>query len=1011
MLEPTHFPQFIVPRIEATVQRLEQQVWRRDESPVAVKATAPSPAFIGVQAAKRLAYKPVTKTPHYWGKMFDQRWWKLTLPKAKRGAGTRYLFWDDAAEATVYHQGEPIYGFDPGHRHCPLPVDARELVIESACCRSGVWVPGNAGPMSRHGSEFCGVFIETRDDTAYHAWIDLAVLAQTLALIHLPDYPAANTQPDSPYGYRPPIHLAPPIYRKVIRQLNDAIDVYEKSGTAALRRSLARVYRSLKTDNRSHTAVLTGHAHIDLVWLWPKKTAQFKAVHSFANALSVMGRHPKAHFGYSQPASYRDTQAIAPGLMKRVDAKVRQGTWEATGTMWVESDTQLPCGEALVRSFSLGREGFTEINGKRRGPGDVVWLPDTFGYSACIPQIMAGFGVPYFYTTKIHWGSATQFPYTSFRWRGNDGSEVLTHIIQDHYNQAATPGEMHKSALRHQQADVHDEILIPTGYGDGGGGPTDDMAERTERMSRLGLLGEAAGVPDVKWGRIDDFFDRLDTQRNKLPIWTGEMYLQYHRGVQTTHSDLKAAYRAAERALQALEAVHCATGRGPVDQELWRTLVFHQFHDCLPGSSIWEVCVQAVKELNGVTKTALQSARQQLDRKGGKPSVFNPLALDNYIVTDNRVAKVPALSGVTKAGLDALPVRMPTADRSRLQNDRVSVKFNARGEVRSLSIDGNPVALIAPGAQLWVIPDHPNVYDAWDIDRASLGTGEHVVSPAKVRIESKGTLNAAVCFTRKVGKQSAVTVRYRLDPVRPALLIEYDIDWHETKTLLKLAFPTHYRGKMARYGSPFGSTLRPQLPGPIETDAMFEVPGSRWAAVADEAERDGLMVVTDAKYGFGCMDGLLHVSLLRSAMITQPTPGPAPRGKPAPTYSDLGRHTIRLAIGRFNIDAPHEAQPAVLAETLFNPPIAYTGRPVSAGLEAVNAGPSLVPAWAKPIDKERWALRLHETLGHEGVCKVAASAVEQSVLDLNDVPQRKVTRRGVRVKPYQIVSLGLTRTQ
>jgi len=216
---------------------------------------------------------------------------------------------------------------------------------------------------------------------------------------------------------------------------------------------------------------------------------------------------------------------------------------------------------------------------------------------------------------------------------------------------------------------------------------------------------------------------------------------------------------------------------------------------------------------------------------------------------------------------------------------------------------------------------------------------------------------------------------------------------------------------MARYGSPFGSTLRPQLPGPIETDAMFEVPGSRWAAVADEAERDGLMVVTDAKYGFGCMDGLLHVSLLRSAMITQPTPGPAPRGKPAPTYSDLGRHTIRLAIGRFNIDAPHEAQPAVLAETLFNPPIAYTGRPVSAGLEAVNAGPSLVPAWAKPIDKERWALRLHETLGHEGVCKVAASAVEQSVLDLNDVPQRKVTRRGVRVKPYQIVSLGLTRTQ
>lgn len=1009
MLEPVHFLQFIVPRLDAAVRRLGARIWTRSDTPLAVSASRPSDRIVDVRSAKGLAYQPVTKLPHVWGRMFDQRWWRVKLPKPADDGVQRYLVWDDQAEATAYVDGEPVFGFDPGHKYFAHPDGVRSLMIESTCCRTGVWVPENLAPMSEHGSVFNGAYLAVRDDDAWHAWIDLMVLVETLALVHLPDYPTSD-RPDKPFGFRPPIHQAPPIYRRVVRQLNDAIGVYEKSGPGALRRALGKVYRSLAIDRRSCSATMIGHAHLDLVWLWPKQTARFKAVHSMANALSVMQRYPKVHFTYSQPASYSDVQTISPGLMQRVRDKVRTGRWEATGTMWVESDTQLPCGEALVRSFALGREGFIQINGKRRGSGDVVWLPDTFGYSGCIPQVMAGFGVPYFFTTKIHWGNTTRFPYTSFRWRGHDGSEVLANIIQNDYNLRAEPKQIKTVTDRHQQSDVHPEVLVPTGYGDGGGGPSDEMAERVERISKLGLLGEAAGLPDVKWGRIDAFFDRLNAERGKLPVWSGEMYLQYHRGVQTTHGNIKGAYRAAERALQVLEAAHCATGRGPIDRALWRTLVFNQFHDCLPGSSIWEVCVQAIEELNALRDTAMGLVKEVLNRKRGRPCVFNPLAMEQYVVEDRRALRVPALSGVLRDELAEAPTRVPEVSRGSLGNDRIAAAFDQYGRIKSLVIDGQPIALSRPGAQLWVLPDHPNAYDAWDIDRHTLSQGEQVLGPAEVRCESRGALHAGVCFTRKVGKQSEVTMRYRLDPVRPVLLIDVEVDWHEPQTLLKLAFPTAYRGPQARYGAPFGSTLRAQLPGPLEADAMFEAPGSRWAAVADDGESDGLAIVSEAKYGFGCMDGLLHVSLLRSALVTRPIQGPprrAVKGGDVPTYSDLGRHTIRLAVGRFSRQAPSEEQPPAWAETLFNPPLEYVGRPVSAGLGSLSFDAGVVPAWAKPIDKGRWVLRLHETLGRAGVCRLDPADAALTRLDLNDQALGHIKRGRVDVKPYELVSVGV----
>lgn len=1007
MLESTPFQQFTAPRIAKSLDRLKASIWTHQDKALEVSQSAPGPDYVTPQQALKLKYRPVKKLPHTWGRMFDQCWWKATIPRASKKE-TRYLLWNDQAEATVYADGEPIGGIDPGHIYFPLPEGARQLLIESTCCRTGVWVPENPTWMSTDGSVFRGASLAVRDDDAFHAYYDLEVLFETVLLLHRPDYPSDNT-PGDPGGYRPPFDRADPMFRSVMQQLNAAIDEYDNHGPAALRKSLARIYKSLHTDNRSHTAIITGHAHIDLVWLWPERVGEFKAVHSLSNAHALLNRYKEVTFGYSQPASYQAVERLSPGLHKRITRSIRTRRWEATGALQVESDTQMPCGEALIRSFELGQREFARLNGnKKDGASRVVWLPDTFGYSGNLPQIMAGFGVPYFFTTKLHWGSATKFPYSSFRWQGHDGSEIVAHIIRDHYNQRATPSQLKKIAGELPQTAIHGETLVPTGYGDGGGGPSDEMAERVRRVSRLGILGEAAGVPDARWGRIDEFFDRLDEKRDMLPAWRGEMYLQYHRGVQTTHGDLKSAYRAAERALQTWEAVRCATGRGPIDESAWQRVVFAQFHDYLPGSSIWEVCRDAVRELTQLAQDAHQQAEQELSTRSGKKCVFNPLPQTNYWVKGKQAYVLPPLTGMEEAELQPVSSSIPTITAHKLQNDRLAVTFDKSGCVKSMVCDGVELDLAGSGAQLWTFPDHPAVYDAWDIDRPTLSNGNPVRSQAKRHTEKEGTLQAAVCFTRKAGKASTVVTRYRIDPVRPVLLIEFEIDWQDPQVLLKLAFPTRYKGRQARFGSAFNSTLRDQLPGPIQNDAVFEAPGSRWVTVSDDTEKEGMMMVTEAKYGFGVHDGLLHVSLLRSAKITELVTGPPRRGREeVPEFSDIGRHRIRLAVGRFSTDAPMVEQPAALADSLYTQPVRYTGKPVSAGLRNADTHSGLVPNWAKPLTGKCWVLRMHETLGRRGTCTLDTSAKQLSRMDLRDETNGRVVGGKLEYRPYQLLSIGM----
>jgi len=1008
MFPENPFLQLTLPRVSRALHGIQALIWK-EIAPVSCRFAGAQAAPLKWEAARKLSYKPI-RLPFHWGRLFDQGWFQLEIPKVK-AKGPVYLHWDDQGEGTAYVDGVPFYGFDVAHRYCVLPEKTSRVYIESLCLQSAIWHPAATG-LDPKGSKLGNAALFTRDDLAWEVWHDLQVLFELALEEYKANYPTnpPKLAGGSGVGYQHPVDVVSPLYRRLLRALDDAVNALDAGGLPAIRKSLKQAYKKFEGQADRIRAVLTGHAHIDLVWLWPERTGEYKATHTFSTMNRLMDLYPELVFGYSQPASYDAVKRISPKLMDKVQKRIAKGNWEALGATEVESDTLMACGEALARSFLLGQKGFRRLQGK---PSRVLWIPDVFGYCGSLPQIMKQTGVDYFFTTKLTWSNINLFPYSSFIWRGIDGSEVLVHVTQENgYNQAVTPEELRRGARAYRQADVHDEYLAPTGYGDGGGGVTEEMCERARRLKSL------AGMPEVGWGRVDAFFDKLNEVRAKLPSWQGELYLEYHRGVLTTHSDLKARFREGERALQVWEAARCATGGGEIDDQPWRRLVFAQFHDYIPGSSIWEVYEEGLPELAAISANALACAAKELG-KGKSPALFNPLPVEriHLIEKNSKAVRLAPLSGMPVADLPVVePVKPVQVTAKKIESDSVKATFDARGRIASLTFGKNEIALRGPLAELMIFPDYPHNFEAWDIDRQSLSLGRAVDSPAVASVLGEGGLQGAVEFRRQLGEKSSVAVRYRLDAFQPVLHLEYDIDWQEEMSLLKVLFPTAYTGRAARFGAPFGSVQRGQQAGPSRDEAMFEGAASRWAIVGDDGDTEGLGVITEAKYGFSCRDGELGVSLLRSPRVTGEDPGhgrlfPASlrRGSGRSTVSDQGRHVIRLALCFHSPHTPREILAPALADSLYTSPLSYQGAAVSAGLLGLDGLESVVPSWAKPaVDGQGWILRLHETMGRRGKIRLRlAKGLKAFRTDLSEEKTGVQSVRELSVSPYELISLRI----
>jgi alpha-mannosidase len=1001
-------PQLVPQRLRNARQRCQAAQWSRSEE-LAVQGGPVNPAAVPLAEARRQQLAAVKPNSCFGkaGNSWESRWFRLDIPAPRAGEkGRRQLEWACDGEATAWIDGQPWAGLDGPHPTCPLPDRACTVWIDCGCWCTGIW-HGSSRPIGAHGLRFEGARLKVRDEDAWGALWDLDVLLQAVEQ-QLKDSGLAN--PGS-FGHIAPHDTCSPLTRQLLHAIDQALDVFDRDGLRALRRVLAEVFKRFPAESWQPRASLVGHAHIDLVWLWPESATESKGVHTVATTLRLMEKYPEFSFAMSQPALYRAIERLAPGQAAEVRRRIRQGRWQVIGGFEVEPDNNLPSGEALARSLAEGQAKTAALAGH---PSPVCWIPDVFGYSAMLPQILRLGGISAFYTTKMTWSAITKFPYNSFVWRGADGSEVLTHLCPNGYVSDVNLGELVGAARNHRQADVHPDVLVCEGFGDGGGGITEYMCERVRR------LGDLAGVPKAGWELPEAFFERLDAIRGELPAYQGELYLEYHRGTYTTQGRYKLAYRLAERGLQVHEAVRAALGAGAVDAHDWQRVAFAQFHDAIPGSSIALVYQQLTPELQSIHDRHAAAAITQLRQAGAGTGVqvFNPLPFARTAVVElpagaepgglhqtvgsgraRRTLALAQLAPLASAPPGArTPVVPATAAANLLDNGLVRAVFDRSGRLARLSVAGEDLLLDGP-ADLRLYADHPAQFDAWDIDHAALRNPVAAGPALALKVVESGPLRAVLRGEAPLGAASALVVDYVLEAGSRWLKVEMAVRWAEDHRLLKFHLPTGYRGRLARFGAPFGSIQRPQACGVAADEAMWEVPAQRWAAVTDETGR-GLAVVTEAKYGFSCKDGNLGLSLLRAP------------GDPDPT-ADRGDHRIRFAIGRHErAGAGGALATAACADDLFTAPLVVPGGRALAPRFALDQLGSLVPSWVVPAGKGGFTLRLHEVDGGHGAAEltlpVAPAAVELVDFLGNVIGKPKAlggNRWRLDYTPYRILSV------
>lgn len=748
--------------------------------------------------------------------------------------------------------------------------------------------------------------------------------------------------------------------------------------------TIASEIYALATDEIRPSITAFGHTHLDVAWLWRVKHVRDKAARSFATALNLMDEFPDFVFMYNQAVLFDFLKQDYPDLWERVREKVRSGQFEIEGAMWVEADANISSGEALVRQIMRGRQFHMDAFGIAP---KCVWLPDTFGYSAALPQIFAKAGVDYFVTSKLSWNDTDRHPYDSFFWRGIDGSKVKTHLITtqamdaDHqktiYNSAFSVSDILGTWKRYEPKATHDEVLICYGHGDGGGGPTRDMVQRGLRMKR-GI----PGAPRVRMEGLAPFLDRLgaktDAGSRDFPVWDGELYLQYHRGTLTSVAKNKKNNRNAERALRELEfAATMASVIAGADypraaiQNLWDIVLLNQFHDILPGTSIADVFRDSDADYATLfaemdsSQGPMQSALAEvLPRSDGQVMLvnFTGQRRDGTCIEMSTDADLTGLALATPSGCNAVqPVTradgssayiVPVADlpamgwtgarlvtaseisssdlrvsETRLENDLITVRFDQHSEVSSIIERASGRELIVPGKsanRLVAYEDKPKNYDAWDIDHYYRDKSWVLAdTPARIEVVETGPHRAAIRIERRYARSRIVQV-VSLQAGQKQIEFDTEIDWQERQTLLKAEFPFDLNVSETRAEIQFGHVKRASHRNTSWDQARFETSMHRWV---DMSEPDfGAALLSDSKYAYGAVDQTVGLTLLKGPVMPDPD-------------ADLDVHRFRYAL--LLHDGESDLAEVVRAAERFNNPILVSGKLEPgqlAGSAAVSTG-------------------------------------------------------------------------
>ncbi|HZD52386.1 MAG TPA: alpha-mannosidase, partial [Woeseiaceae bacterium] len=797
------------------------------------------------------------------------------------------------------------------------------------------------------------------------------------------------------------------------------------------------------------TVTCVGHTHIDVAWLWRLRHTREKAARSFSTVDRLMARYEDFIFLQSQPQLYEYMKEDYPALYERIRRRVASGRWEAGGAMWVEADCNIPSGESLVRQVVNGIRFFEREFGAEN---TYLWLPDVFGYSWALPQILRQCGLGTFITTKISWNEFNKMPHDTFVWRGIDGSEVIAHFITAPdsgnplswyytYNGLMEPATVSGAWRNYADKGINRELLLPYGYGDGGGGPNRHMLEMRRRLEAM------PGLPAARSGRVDDYVRRLndnvrDPHGGYLHVWDGELYLEYHRGTYTSQAYVKQmnrrleiAYREAEF-LCALDAIVAGDWRRYPQQALhdgWKIVLRNQFHDIIPGSAIREVyedCREEYGESGEIAAGCRSAALANLAPRDA-PRTFTVVNSASWqrsglvslpfpgfegSVRDERGDPLPMqaasdhvlvqLSGLAPLGLVCLAVTEDagaaspspfSVDGSRLETPRYRLEWNEQGHITRLfdrQAGRDVLAENAPANVLQVFEDKPRQYDAWELEVSFDQKKETVSDFAGARVLRDGALEIAIRFEWRY-RNSRIGQEMILYRDSPRIDFRTEIDWREREKLVKVAFPVRIHAHEATYDIQFGNVKRPTHRNTSWDHARFEVVGHQWADLSEEGY--GVALLNDCKYGYDVRENVLRLTLLKSSNYPDPE---ADLGEHRFCYSLLPHAGSWLAAGvprhAWDLNSP-------LYAVAGAPSDAVTGR----SLLSCDNPNVVIDVLKKAEDSDHLIVRLHEYAGGRGPFELSSDfpIAGWQPCDLLERPAGPEQRSGVvrdTVSPYQI---------
>lgn len=811
--------------------------------------------------------------------------------------------------------------------------------------------------------KFRGAHLATRDDEAFALYYDYLTLT---VLAHATEDAALRTD--------------------LRRDLDAAWARVRAGDIPGARAALASALAAPSTDDFLYSAV--GHGHLDMAWLWPLRETRRKAARTYTRALATIEDRPGYIYGTSQPQQMQWMKERHPDLFARMKQAVADGRLELQGSFWVETDTNMPGGESLVRQAVVGRRFLQEEFGLADEDLRLCWLPDTFGYTGALPQILKKSGMDWFQTIKLAWNKLNDHPYRTFTWAGIDGSTVLVHMPPEgDYNSRGAADGLLTGLKRYPERDLGAALLV-YGSGDGGGGPGEIHLEVTGREHDL------RGLPRVEYSRAADFFRELE----KLDIrheFTGELYLEAHQGTYTTNAAIKRHNRIVERKLHEVEALAALTGM-PVDLEQhWRDVLLHHFHDILPGSSIAPVSREAVAELERVADSLDAVAAPLADRlpgTGENPGALNlsPVPRDEHVKVGDtwfraRVAPYAA------APLEPVAAELAlAAEGDLLASDVFALRFGRDGEIVSC-VDAAGVQHAGTGLNRLVL--HRDKYqwpfDAWDIGQDYLKRRPKVLSPAVV--ESR--IDGPTAVRRQVYRfgRSSIDQRIILESGSPLVRFETRIDWRESHRMLRADFrPTHY-GDTSLSEIQFGHISRPTTERDAVETAQFEIPAHKW--IATETSEGGFAVLNDSKYGHRAKSGLLSLTLLRAPTFPDKT---ADRGfhevgyafRPYPT-GDIGA----VVRDGYRLNHPLQIRPGVSFEAA-----------------ATTDDPGVIIETLKPAENGRGVVvRMYESLGRATTTTLRTTIPHSraTVTDLLERPLHAADLAHLEFGPFEILTIHL----